>query len=74
MFAELKLLIDNHIQFYIRSFRDLSDFIHEAKLNHQLKESLKNFYKLDMIFVLGQQNLTPWDKEAQQLLILLRMS
>ena len=27
-----------------------------------------------MIFVVGQQNLTPWDKEAEQLLILLRMS
>jgi hypothetical protein len=35
---------------------------------------LKNFNTLDMIFVVGQQNLTPWDKEAQQLLILLRMS
>jgi hypothetical protein len=73
IFQDQKLLIDNHIEYYVRSFNDLSDFIYEANSNHQLKESLNNFNSLDMIFVVGQKNLTPWDKEAQQLLILLRM-
>ena len=51
--------------------QDLNDFIYEPNSNYQQKESLKNFDSIDMVsclkkvFVFGQQQMTPWQKEAK---------
>ena len=62
-----------HANFSVRRGAALGDFIYLPDSAFVDPKSLKNFDRIDMVFVGGSANHRPWSPRIRQVLILLRM-
>eukprot|EP01017_Pseudomicrothorax_dubius_P028856 TRINITY_DN3459_c0_g3_i2.p1 TRINITY_DN3459_c0_g3~~TRINITY_DN3459_c0_g3_i2.p1 ORF type:complete len:607 (-),score=80.43 TRINITY_DN3459_c0_g3_i2:39-1859(-) len=61
------------IQPIIRHKDDLDDYLFELNSPFIQKEAAKNFNYVDIVCIEGESNVLPWDKEAEKMMILVRM-